>query len=220
MTHKKLVYGVGINDVDYLLHVRECAVDDNGKQIRKLVWRCPIYTAWTNMLRRCYDAAYQERFPTYKGVGVCSEWFVFSKFREWMLKQNFDGKVLDKDILSCNDLKIYSPSTCCFVSNRVNVFLTERESRRGLFPLGVHFDKTKGKFEAACSDPFTKKRVRLGRFDCPKEAHKAWAEYKLGLAIKLSLEIEDKHVACTFISVYQNLLKEAEVNIMGSLNND
>lgn len=215
MAHKKLVYGVGINDADYLLHVRERAVDDNGKQIRKLVWRCPIYTAWTNMLRRCYDEAYQEKFPTYKEVGVCSEWFVFSKFREWMLKQNFDGKVLDKDILSCNGLKIYSPSTCCFVSNRVNVFLTERENCRGLFPLGVHFDKTKGTFTATCSDPFIKKKVTLGRFDCPKEAHKAWAVYKLELAVKLSLEIEDELVASTLISRYQSLAQEAEIKYYG-----
>ena len=215
MAHKKLVYGVGINDADYLLHVRERAVDDNGKQIRKLVWRCPIYTAWTNMLRRCYDEAYQEKFPTYKEVGVCSEWFVFSKFREWMLKQNFDGKVLDKDILSCNGLKIYSPSTCYFVSNRVNVFLTERENCRGLFPLGVHFDKTKGTFTATCSDPFIKKKVTLGRFDCPKEAHKAWAVYKLELAVKLSHEIEDELVASTLISRYQSLAQEAEIKYYG-----
>lgn len=95
------------------------------------------------------------------------------------------------------------------------MFLTERQNCRGLFPLGVHFDKTKEKFEAACSDPFTKKRVRLGRFDCPMEAHKAWAVYKLGLALKLSIEIEDKLVAHAFISRYQNLSQDAEIKYYG-----
>ena len=206
---KKLVCGVGINDADYLLHKREITIDNNGKQVRKLVWRCPIYTVWSDMLRRCYDVKYLHRFPTYKEVSVCSEWLVFSKFREWMLKQNFEGKVLDKDLLSHDTFKIYSPSTCCFISNEINLFLTERKNSRGTFPLGVYFHKQSGKFSADCSNPFTKKRERLGRFDCPKEAHKVWALCKFELALKFSFETEDDLVANALVSKYQRLLHKA-----------
>ena len=80
------------------------------------------YTKWQSMLTRCYDKAYQERQPSYKGVTVCEEWLTFSNFKHWMEQQDFEGLQLDKDLLSFGN-KVYSPSTCCFIPAKLNTIL-------------------------------------------------------------------------------------------------
>lgn len=63
----KLVYGVGINDADYVVQRKE-TIEVNGVRKRRLVWVCPYYQVWRTMLRRCYSTKYHDRQPTYKGV--------------------------------------------------------------------------------------------------------------------------------------------------------
>lgn len=122
----KLVFGVGVNDADY--HV---SPKINGKQVR-----CKIYSTWVDMLRRCYDGLYLNKYPSYIDCTVCQEWLIFSGFRLWMEKQDYIGKHLDKDILIHGN-KIYSPTTCLFVSSRVNLLLTDSFSSRGALKVGV-----------------------------------------------------------------------------------
>ena len=43
MKNKKLVYGVGTNDVDYAVMKWEEAGHVNGKRKRKTVWECAYY---------------------------------------------------------------------------------------------------------------------------------------------------------------------------------
>lgn len=78
---------------------------------------------WINMLKRCYDDKYHLKRPTYKDVKVCEEWHNFQVFAKWFY-ENYDFKTmqgwhLDKDIL-INNIKVYSPDTCCFVPNEIN----------------------------------------------------------------------------------------------------
>ena len=40
-------------------------------------------------------------------------------FRSWMMTQSWWGLVLDKDKLGFG-MKLYSPSTCCFITNAEN----------------------------------------------------------------------------------------------------
>jgi hypothetical protein len=51
----KLVYGVGVNDLGYRVHVREYITENGGKRIRKTVFLCKYYTVWKSMLERCYS---------------------------------------------------------------------------------------------------------------------------------------------------------------------
>ena len=51
----KLVWGVGINDLGYRTQAEEELTKNGGKRIRKIVFRCKYYEAWTNMLKRCYS---------------------------------------------------------------------------------------------------------------------------------------------------------------------
>jgi hypothetical protein len=167
MNKNKLKYGVGINDADY-------QVSD-----KKLNWKCPFYVVWSNMLTRCYSKSYQEAHPSYQECSVCGDWLVFSKFRMWMEKQDYINKQLDKDILIRNN-KIYSPINCCFVDKNLNLFLTENKSSVGDYPVGV--DKRANlksrPYRSSIKNPFTGKRLELGCFNTPEEAHIVWKTKK------------------------------------------
>lgn len=82
---------------------------------------------WQNMMQRCYDIKYHEKYPTYKNVTVCEEWHCFQNFAAWFdnnyRPEFMKGWCLDKDLLTKGD-KIYSPETCCFIPQVLNKLLT------------------------------------------------------------------------------------------------
>lgn len=203
MKSKKLVFGVGINDADYVVKVWESFGYVNGKRKQKLVWICPYYRVWSGMLARCYSVKFQERQPTYKGCSVSEEWLTFSNFKSWMEVQDFEGKQLDKDLLFVGN-KVYSSESCVFVTKVVNSFTTDRGAARGEWPVGVSWSKERGKFASNCRNPFTKKQENLGYFNCPNEAHQAWLKRKLDLAHLLASEQTDPRVAKALIERYTN----------------
>lgn len=200
---KKLVYGVGINDADYVVEKREAFGYVNGKQKRKRVWECPYHRVWRHMLERCYSDKYQERQPTYKGCSVSEDWITFSVFKSWMEGQDWEGNQLDKDLLFEGN-KIYSAETCVFVTKAVNMFTIDRGNDRGEWLLGVYWNKERSKFHSQCSNPFTKKQEHLGYFLCEKEAHQAWLKRKLELAHLLAAEQTDGRVGKALIDRYTN----------------
>lgn len=202
MKAKKLVFGVGINDADYVVQKFE-TINVNGKQKWKCVWECPYYRAWAGMLGRCYSSKAQERNPTYKGCSVSEEWLRFSNFRAWMESQDFEGKQLDKDLLLEGN-KVYSKETCVFVSRVVNSFTTDSGASRGEWSIGVYWHKRDGVFVSRCSNPFTKKQEHLGLFTSELEAHQTWLKRKLELAHELAAEQTDSRVAKALIERYSN----------------
>jgi len=199
----KLVYGVGINDADYVVQKCETVGYVNGKRKRRVVWVCPYYQAWTSMLTRCYSSKFQERQPTYKGCSVSKDWIRFSNFKRWMECQDFEGKQLDKDLLLEGN-KVYSADNCVFVTRVVNNFTIDSGASRGECLIGVNWDKRYGKFLSKCSNPFTKKHEHLGYFTCELEAHQAWLKRKLELAYLLATEQTDERVAKALIERYTN----------------
>ncbi len=178
---KKLVYGVGVNDLGYRTQVYEDVTKNGGKRTRKLVFKCPYYTVWKSMLERCYSEKRLERYPSYIGTSVCSEWLYASAFKEWMNQQDWDGKSLDKDIISPRS-KLYSPDTSTFVLKATNNFVIECDASRGEYPIGVCLYKPTGKYQAQCGNPFTGERGYLGLFSTPEEAHEVWRKRKHELA--------------------------------------
>lgn len=201
MKPKKLVYGVGINDADYVTQKMETIGYVNGKRKQKRFWICPYYRAWTNMLMRCYSAKHQECRPTYAGCTVATEWLTFSNFKKWMEKQDFDDNQLDKDLLFEGN-KIYSADTCVFVTPLVNSFTVDCGASRGEWLIGVCWNKEKDKFQAECSNPFIKRREHLGYFTCKQEAHQAWRKRKLELAHELAAIQTDPRVGKALIDRY------------------
>lgn len=159
----KLLYGVGINDEESV-----SSPSINGVQIK-----CKIYTAWYDMLRRCYSTSYHKKYPKYIGCSVCPEWFKFSSFKAWALAEKKTEKCqLDKDLLIKGN-KVYSPDTCCWIGQDLNKFLTvDQVGKTNNLPTGVSY---KGKrLQATCNNPFTKKLEHLGYYDSVEEAHLAW----------------------------------------------
>ncbi len=196
---KSLVNGIGVNDLNYAARKYE-KVDGRRKQ----VWVCPFYRAWRDMMKRCYSSKFHETRPTYVDCSVTKEWHSASRFKSWMEKQDWEGMQLDKDILMKGN-KVYSPETCVFVHQAVNLFLLDRSGDRGDLPIGVSFHKKSGSYMANCSNSFTKKSEYLGCFDCPQEAHKAWKSRKRELAIQLSESefVTDERVAKALINRYR-----------------
>lgn len=150
---KKLICGVGINDADYVIHI-EKVYTENGKNVRKVLWSCLFYRTWFRMIERGYSQNKKANYPTYKDVTVCEEWLRFSIFKDWMEKQDFKGKQLDKDLLILGN-KGYRPEACIFVSRQVNLFLTESGAIRGKYKIGVTRSRDIGKFKAMGSNPTT-----------------------------------------------------------------
>lgn len=166
------MFGVGVSDANYPVTVN-ATIDGRQAQL----WICPFYLAWSNMITRCYSKYEHSRRPRYIGCMVMSEWHSFSTFRAWMLTQPWEGNQLDKDLLSRGN-KLYGPDTCVFVPGTINNFLIDCSATRGDFPIGASWHKTKGKFSANCSNPFTRKLEHLGYFACPDAAHEAWRARK------------------------------------------
>lgn len=147
---------------------------------------CPFYRTWKAMLRRCYIG--DSRSNAYLNCTVSDDWLVFSNFKAWMEKQDWQGRQLDKDLLS-EGSKVYSPETCVFVSQEFNKFMcTIRPNNKGL-PIGVLV--VGGKFTAEVSS--RGKKVKLGTFETKEAAHAAWKSAKLKIASNFS-EFSDKRI--------------------------
>lgn len=186
VSKNKLCYGVAVNDANY--PVEYLTID--GKML------CPYYQRWRGILRRVYDSKYHEKYPTYKDVKICDEWLLFSNFKSWMEKQDWEGKVLDKDILS-NNGKIYSPETCAFVLIKTNAFIVNSTSNR---TRGVHYLEKRNVYRAKCAG-LSKKEIFLGDYKTEKEAFEAWKRGKVSVAKELAKIETDPRIIC-FLTKY------------------
>lgn len=152
-----LVFGIGINDLPRY-------------------HSCPFYSRWKGMLRRCVG---DRAFGPYDGCRVADEWLVFSAFMDWMKDRPWMGNHLDKDILRPSE-KLYCPETSVFVPAYVNSILIERDSGVCGLPIGVS-TTMRGKPYMARVRWLDGSRTSVGSFDCPYEAHRAWANAKAGV---------------------------------------
>lgn len=185
----KLVSGIGINDADYKVY----KYSDN-----KLISVCPFYLRWKSMIDRCYSKKRLSSRPSYQECLVCEEWLTFSNFKAWMEQQDWDGRHLDKDLLS-KEGKVYGPDTCVFIDKNINLFLIDSSSKRGEWPIGVDYVESKKKFRSVCHCVVTNKKKFLGYFDNPQEAHLKWVDFKFEQAVILATSQPDERVAKALI---------------------
>ena len=82
------------------------------------------YTAWKDMLKRCYSEAFLNEHPSYRGCSVTPEWHNFQVFATWYVNTGYYGIGfhLDKDLLYRGN-KLYSPKTCCMLPAAINNML-------------------------------------------------------------------------------------------------
>lgn len=188
---KKIKYGVGVVPKEYKTYDTESG------------WFCPYYRRWHTMIQRCYSERMNKERPTYERVTVCDEWHDFLTFRDWMEKQDWEGKDLDKDVLGILTGKSeYSPDNCAFISRELNSYFTLRQNHRGPYPLGVTYSNKTGKYVARLNKPTG--RVSLGRFNTPEEAHKAYqlAKYNYGLEL-LKKQTDNRVIAAMHVMLHK-----------------
>ena len=174
--NRRPLFGVGINDAPYKTHVK---ID--GKRTA-----CPFYLKWHGMLKRAYYQPYKDKNKTYKSVTVCDDWLIFSSFKAWMKKQDWQGKELDKDLLVQGN-KQYSPRTCVFVSKEVNALIVSNSVTVGALKVGVYLrkDLIKNKFKSYCND--NGKAIHLGYYETEDEAHNTYCKYKYAVIARVAL---------------------------------
>lgn len=196
MQSKRLLQGVGLNDADYAV---QRFIRVNGKLVQQ--WICPFYRTWSHMIQRCYSGKLHSTRPTYERCYVCDEWLIFSRFRDWMIGQDWNGMELDKDIIFQGN-RVYSPETCVFVESKLNCFLCDAGTIRGKWPLGVCFKKSSSKFMSQCCNPFSGRREFLGYFHDPESAHEAWRSRKHQHAMRYADMQTDPRIADALRSRY------------------
>ena len=184
---KNKIYGVGVKG-DVVAWI-------NGKPTK-------AYTAWMNMLNRCYDPRFHNIQPTYVCCYVCDKWLYFTNFKEWFDNNYVEDWQLDKDLLVTEN-KVYSPDTCIFVPQSINSLFTDHGRARGNYPIGVHFHKKAGKFVALVA--IDGKQQYLGLFDDHNEAHKAYLIAKKSNVIRIADEWKEKIP----IRLYEALIRKA-----------
>ena len=170
--YEKSVYGVGY------LGEGKYKVWKNGKRTR-------VYSTWYSMMQRCYDEKIHEKEPTYIDCEVCNEWLCFQNFAKWYYDNYYEIKgqkmCLDKDILYKGN-EIYSPDTCVFVPNNINMLFVKCNNKRGEYPIGICYNKQHEKFVVKCSVYDFKenknKRIFLGYHDTPEKAFQIYKQFK------------------------------------------
>lgn len=132
------------------------------------------YVLWSSMLDRCYSTKMHKKRPRYSVCDVSEYFKTFSKFSDWCNKQTsfgVDGFDLDKDLIIKGN-SVYSEHTCCFLPQEINKSLQKTNKLRGELPIGVCFDKTRGKYRASIKR--YGKHINLGRFECKFEAFQTY----------------------------------------------
>jgi len=150
-----------------------------------------IYGYWVRMFVRCYNPfeLNKDKNQSYRDIHICKEWYNFSNFAGWALLQNNSKDYsfeLDKDLLS-KGVKIYSPDSCCFIPEEINLFLLQQD--KGTYYRGVHVikpkqDNHKTGYVARCCTG--NGREYLGFFNTPEEAFYAYKQRKESYAKELA----------------------------------
>ena len=147
---------------------------ENGKHTKK-------YDCWIRMVSRCYDDKLKETRLDYLKNSMCEEWLNFQNFGD-LYDDNYytiEGETmnLDKDILVKGN-SLYSPSTCCFVPNKINNAFKGHTTKNKTLPVGVRYDKKKNNYFSFTMD-YEKNYQRVyGHFTTPEEAHEDYIIHK------------------------------------------
>jgi hypothetical protein len=164
--YDKSVYDVGF------IGVGEYRPKINGERTKQ-------YAVWHSMLERCYSGKLHKKRPTYSDCTLAKEWHCFQNFARWYddnyYEVNGERMALDKDILLKGN-KVYSPQTCIFVPQSINLLFVKGDSMRGEYCIGVSLHKITNKFQVYCS--ILGDNQYLGLFNTYEEAFQIYKEFK------------------------------------------
>lgn len=149
----KSAYGVGYDGLPYIDPLKYPNV---GRSREK----------WYSILTRI-----DGRDPHYKNVTMCKEWYSFSNFYFWLIKQiGYNVYSIDKDLMQPdkNGQLYYSPETCVLVPQAINLCVTSKEDVHNI-PTGISRLTYTTKFVEVTIPVMDKNgktiSVRLGHYD-------------------------------------------------------
>lgn len=156
------------------------------------------YSAWSSMMRRCYDSKYWIKNPSYEGCTVHLDWHNFQNFAGWYMSQKWLGLgyQLDKDILVSGN-KVYSKENCCLVPQEINKSISVYRKSGKL--LGVAALGSKHRATIA----FKGRTIHLGCFDTEEDAVDAYINAKT----RNIKELAEEYRGMVDYKVYQKLSK-------------
>ena len=161
------------------------------------------YISWHGMFTRCYSDKYHVNKPSYIGCSIDESWYNFQNFIKWF-NENYNPEImqgwhLDKDILVKGN-KVYSPKTCCFVPNEINIlFTTIKYKGYRIRPCGKKFQVRLRKLN---------KEIVIGDFNSKEEAFQA---YKIAKEQHIK-EVADKWRDKISENVYKTLINNTIEN--------
>ena len=158
----KLILGVGFNEGKYPTKIK-------GKTTRE-------YALWSGFLYRCFDKN-RVGSQSYATCQVSENFKNYSYFYRWCHQQKGfkEGSyVLDKDLLSPPEGKIYSEDTCLFIPQALNNLLVKPKKPPEGLPLGVFRSKKAYRSQISLDN----KLQALGSFPNPSLAFQAYASAK------------------------------------------
>lgn len=160
----------GIKNLNY---PNVCGVGFIGEGVYNVSNSRKGYSAWAGMLNRASVSS---------NITVSKDWCNFQNFNRWyseeMLKRSkFDKKfVVEKDIISEEDQKIYSSETSLIVPSEINnLFKSTKENKKLPLPVGVTL-LGKGQFKVKIA--YKGQSRNLGVFNNPIDAEKAYWKAK------------------------------------------
>lgn len=142
------------------------------------------YYQWRSIIMRCYKPNWKGCAAAYKSCVMSKEWHDFEKFLEWYNANKItDTCCVDKDLLK-KDNNIYCSENCCLVPQQINNAIIRQKSRRGKYPIGVHWSESHHKFGAAIAK--YGKCKTLGWFNSADEAFSVYKQAKEGYLKELA----------------------------------
>lgn len=124
------------------------------------------------MRARCYSSSNDKNWR-YKenGIIMCDAWYhSFDVFADWALTHGYQE---DLDLDRIDNNAGYSPENCCFRTHMQNVNNKGTYKKVSSLPVGVYLTSEK-RFRAQIQ--IDNKKVSLGTFDTPEQAHKVFLD--------------------------------------------
>lgn len=174
----------------------------------------PEYQLWIGMMTRVYNKGELVKHPTYEAVTVCDDWLNYQVFAEWCQTQTgfkveeSSGRrmALDKDLLVPNN-KVYSPDTCCFLPNQINVAMKGRQrDKQTELPSGVYWHNASNGYAVSINKD--SKQYHLGCFKDVESARKVFRTAKKEYLEELSHRYKDVIAECAFKALLEINLDE------------
>ena len=144
------------------------------------------YSVWSRMIVRCYDPYVINRDAglSYKDCTVCEEWHNFQNFAKWYEENYYEipgeKMCLDKDLLVRGN-NVYSPDTCVFIPERINILIKKQRCSKIGMLTGV-YKSNRNKYAVRCSVSEGEKCISVrkffGEYDTEGEAFLVYKKIK------------------------------------------